>query len=328
MPTGPVEKKETLVLALVTRPLNVTGMVDALSGFLLIGTIVAVGWAVRCWVSLPDNTVQVLGKLVFVVLSPCMLFDSLADADLGALFSGPLIVSSAAAVLCFVLFALLMWRHDLPTKVLGALCAGYTNAGYIGIPVATYVLGDASLVVPIVMLQLLIFIPVAMVLLEASVSGHASWRGIVGALARNPMLVTVLTGTLVALLGLRLPSVVMDPISTLGSAAVPMVLLAFGMSLSGQRVLAPGPERSAVVSAVVLKVVIMPLTAGLLGLLLGVPRETLYAVTILAALPTAQNILVYAQRFNRGFVMVRDATFLSTIGCVPVLLVIALIFHA
>ena len=33
---------------------------------------------------------------------------------------------------------------------MGALTAGYTNANYIGIPVATYVLGDAALVVPIV----------------------------------------------------------------------------------------------------------------------------------------------------------------------------------
>jgi len=50
------------------------------------------------------------------------------------------------------------------------------------------------------------------------------------------------------------------------------------------------------------------------------------AVTVLAALPTAQNIFLYAQRFEAGVIVARDAIFLSTIACVPVLLLIALLF--
>jgi hypothetical protein len=208
----------------------------------------------------------------------------------------------------------------------GALAAGYTNANYIGIPVATYVLGDAALVVPIVMLQLLIVTPVALTLLEFATAGHASWRSTATAPVRNPLIVAVVLGLVSSVTGLRLPAVLAHPIATIGSAAVPVVLIAFGMSLSGLRLLAPGPDRVATITAVVLKTAGMPAFAFLLAVALGLARDATYAVTVLAGLPTAQNIFLYAQRFQTGLALARDAIFLSTVVCVPALLLIAILF--
>ena len=42
-------------------------------------------------------------------------------------------------------------------------------------------------------------------------------------------------------------------------------------------------------------------------------------VVVLAALPTAQNLFNYAQRYGEGYTLVRDVIFLTTVGCVPVL---------
>ena len=43
-------------------------------------------------------------------------------------------------------------------------------------------------------------------------------------------------------------------------------------------------------------------------------------VVVLAALPTAQNVFNYSQRYGVGETISRDTVFLTTIGCVPVLL--------
>ncbi|MFN8085605.1 MAG: hypothetical protein U0Q04_01115 [Microbacterium sp.] len=43
-------------------------------------------------------------------------------------------------------------------------------------------------------------------------------------------------------------------------------------------------------------------------------------VTVLAALPTAQNVFNYAQRFDVGETIARDTVFVTTLGCVPILL--------
>jgi malonate transporter and related proteins len=302
-------------------------MISALSGFALIGVIVLVGWVTGRWAGLPANAEAVLGRLVYSVLTPCLLFTGVAAADLGVLLSEPLIVSTVAAILCFGVHVLLTRRRREPgARIVGALAAGYTNANYIGIPVATYVLGDAALVVPIVMLQLLIITPIALALLELVTTGHASVRSTVTAPLRNPLIVAVLLGVVVSATGLPLPAVLAHPIATIGAAAVPVVLIAYGMSLSGRRVLAAGPDRVATVVAVALKTVGMPALAFLLAVALGLTRDETYAVTVLAALPTAQNIFLYAQRFQTGLTVARDAIFLSTIVCVPALLLITVLF--
>ena len=301
-------------------------MISALSGFALIGVLVLVGWMMRRWGGLPDNAHAVLGRVTFLGLAPCLLFTGVADADLTLLFSRPLLVSTAAACLCFAVFALCCRGRDAATRILGALAAGYTNANNIGLPVATYVLGDATLVVPIVMLQLLVMTPLALILLEVATAERVSWRSALAGPVRNPLIIAVLLGSVVSATGLRLPAVLLDPVTVLGGAAVPAVLLAFGMSLSGRRVLAPGPDRSLTVLATALKLAGMPLIAFLLGLALGLPRDSLYAVTVLATLPTAQNVFLHAQNVRAGLVLVRDTTFLTTVGALPAMLLIAALF--
>jgi hypothetical protein len=301
-------------------------MISAFSGFALIGFIVLAGWAVGRWGGLPAGAEDVIGRLVYAVLAPCLIFTVVAGADLGVLFSEPLIVSAVTACVVFLIFALVFRRRDRGTRILGALAAGYVNANYIGLPVATYVLGDAALVVPIVMVQLLIITPAALTLLEITTTGRASWRSVAAVAVRNPLIVAVALGGLVAVTRLRLPAVLAGPVTAIGHAAVPVVLIAFGMSLHGRRVLAPGPDRLPTLIAVLCKAAVMPAIAFLLAVSLGLPHTQTYAVTVLAALPTAQNVFLYGQRFQTGLILTRDAIFLSTAACVPALLAIAFLF--
>ena len=116
----------------------------------------------------------------------------------------------------------------------------------------------------------------------------------------------------------------MEPFRIVGAAAVPLVLINFGMSLHGQRALAPGSNRRDVLLATAIKLAVMPLIAWLFGrVVFGMDAEHLFVVVVLAALPTAQNIFVYAQRYNRAQVVARDVILLTTIGSVPILVGVA-----
>jgi malonate transporter len=46
---------------------------------------------------------------------------------------------------------------------------------------------------------------------------------------------------------------------------------------------------------------------------------------VLAGLPTAQNVFVYAQRYERGVTLARDTVLITTVGSVPVLVLVALL---
>jgi len=261
------------------------------------------------------------------VLSPALLFTVLADADVHTLFSSLLAVSLIAAlVICvgYFVIARLVWRREVPEATIGSIASGYTNANNIGLPVAVYVLGDPAYVAPVILLQLLVLAPTALTILDVTTSGRVSVGRILMQPVRNPLIIASVLGVIVAISGIRLPDAVLEPFRLVGAAAVPLTLIGFGMSLSGARMLRPGTGRRDVLLAATLKLAVMPVLAWLLGrFVFGLEGEHLFAVVVLAALPTAQNVFNYAQRYERGEVIARDAGLITTVGSIPVLILVA-----
>ena len=73
-------------------------MLGVLVGFAIIAAVILVGYIVGRSGVLGERGGFVLGRLAFYVLAPCLLFTTLADADVHALFSSLLFVSLIAAV--------------------------------------------------------------------------------------------------------------------------------------------------------------------------------------------------------------------------------------
>jgi malonate transporter len=96
------------------------------------------------------------------------------------------------------------------------------------------------------------------------------------------------------------------------------------MSLSGQRILQAGAPRRDIILASSIKLIVMPVIAWLVGrFVFDLHDDQLFGVVMLAALPTAQNVLNYAQRYERGETLARDTILITTVGSVPVLLIAA-----
>jgi len=222
-----------------------------------------------------------------------------------------------------------VFRQRVPETVIGALGSGYVNANNIGIPVAAYVLGDAGYSAPVILVQLLLFAPVSLAILDRSTSGHDGaysngLKAVLLGIVRNPLIIGSLLGALISVFDVPVPDVVMEPFALIGAAAVPIVLISFGMSLSGSRLLAPGTERRPVVLASILKLLVMPVVAWVLArFVFGMSGHELFAIVVLAALPSAQNVFNYAQRYERGVIIARDTVFITTVLCIPVLFVVA-----
>lgn len=299
-------------------------MIAALTGFVVVGVSIVLGFVIGRIDLLGDQARYVLSRLTFFVLSPFLLFTVLAKADVHVLFSSQLPVAGLSAVAMFALYtAVSRWvlRRRAGAAVIGSFGAGYVNANNIGIPIATYVLGSGAYSAPIILLQLLVFTPVCLVLLDAISSGSTRLGPIVLRTARNPMIIGSVLGTLVAAFGVTLPDIVMEPAELVAGAAIPVLLISFGMSLSGSRVLTTRGTRTDVIVATLLKLLVMPVVAWALGaFVFGMTGHDLLAVVVLASLPSAQNVFNYAQRYGVGEVVARDTVLLTTIGCVPVLL--------
>ena len=303
------------------------GVAGVLSGFAIIAAVIAVGYvAGRSGVITPE-TAPLLARLVFFVLAPCLLFTILARASTEDLVSPVLAVPLAAAVAAYAAYAVvarLVWHRSVAHTTMGALAAGYVNSNNIGLPVAVYVLGSAAYVAPILMAQLVVVTPIALTILDASTRGRVSVGQVLVGPVRNPLVVASVLGVVAAATGATVPDVVMEPLTMIGAATVPLLLMNYGASLHGIRILQPGPERKDVVLATAIKVVAMPAAAWALGhWAFGLSGHDLFVVVALAALPSAHNTFTYAQRYATAELVVRDTILLSTIGAVPVLVAAA-----
>ena len=298
-----------------------------LAGFGLIASIIAVGYLLGRRGILGDQPALVLSRLAFTVATPAFLFDILADADLGVLFSPLLAVTSLAAVAAAVVFGLVgaVSGWGVRRTTIGALCASYVNAGNLGIPIAVYVLGEAVAVVPVLLFQLTVLSPIALTVLElTSERSSGSLLRRLTAPLRNPILLASLLGVLVSVSGIDLPAVVRDPVHQVGAMAVALVLLAFGLSLHGSPPPGQGGERAPVALAVTLKLIGTPLLAWALGAhAFGLEGTALFTVVVLAALPCAQNLYTYAVAYGSGEELARESILLETVLAAPVLVAIA-----
>jgi predicted permease len=302
-------------------------MLGALSGFLVVSLPIAVGYVTAWRKLLSANAHEQLTRLVFFVMMPVMLFTLLAKARLAAVFSHLALVSFLAALVVFALYGLVAgvgWRRGLGPVTVGALGAGYTNANNIGLPIALHMLGDATLVAPVVLFQTVLMAPVGLALLDvASGRRRALWRVAVGAMA-NPIAVGSAMGLVACVLPWKLPPVVMDALSTIGGAAVPLMLMTLGMSLRGRVVLEAGPTRREALLAVGLKLVVMPAAAWALArFAFGLDAHSVYAAVALAALPTAGNVFSYAVQYRQSTVLARDTISLTILLAPLALLAVA-----
>jgi malonate transporter len=303
----------------------VTGVVE---GFATIIAVIALGWTLAR-VGLFDLTAQqMLSKLAFFVASPALMVTVLSEADVAQVFSSNLVATVAAVVVVVVVYAVLarfVFRQGLADTVVGALSSSYVNAGNLGLPIAAYVLGDAALVAPALLLQMLLMQPLALTILDSAVAeSRLSWWQVLSRPVRNPLTIGSIIGVLLSVTSTPLPRVVHDPLALVGGMAVPGMLIAYGISLR----LGPRPgtgDRPAHLWTIIgLKMVVQPLVAYTVArFALGLEGPELLAVTVIAALPTAQNIFVIASRYGRAQVLARDAIFASTLLSVPAVALIA-----
>lgn len=302
-------------------------MGGVLIGFAIIGFVILVGYVVERVGIAGAEAGRALNRITFFVATPALLFTVLVQADVRVFFSPLLITvlcSVAVGVGLFVVISGIFFRTPVAETTLGATASTYVNANNIGLPVAIYVLGSAQYVAPVLLLQLLVLAPLTLTILDVSTRGHVSLRSIVTQPLRNPMIIASVVAVLIATLGITVPAPVLAPLKILGGAAIPMVLLAFGMSLHGQRLLKAGSGRKQVAVASVIKVAVMPVVAYLFGrFVFGLDGTELFAVATVAALPTAQNVYNFSARYNRGTVISRDTVLVTTVASIPALLVIA-----
>lgn len=306
-------------------------MIAIITGFAMIAFAIGVGWVLgRCRVIKPEDRFT-LNKVAFYAASPALLFTVLAKADLAEVFSKSLATHAVAVLfVCVGCYACMraLGTRDVRQLMVASYSGVYSNANNIGLPIAVYVIGDGSQVAPLLVLQLVVMAPILMGILDAMGEGGMDFKRILLQPVINPIVLGSGLGVVFSGLSLPQPDWLMQPLELVGGAAVPLMLIAFGVSLVGQKPLQPGTDRRDVLIATVAKIVILPVLVYVLGRwVFELDAQHLFAATVLATLPTAQNMYQYALRYECGEVIARDTIAVTTALTMPISLLVALVLR-
>ncbi|HYN96987.1 MAG TPA: AEC family transporter [Pilimelia sp.] len=328
-------------------------MSGVFAGFAAIWAVTALGWLTGRRELFGPRAERVLARLAFFLLTPALLFTTLArsrPADLLTPALAAFAVSAVAAALAGVAVARLWRRRPAAESAVAALCASYVNAANLGIPVAAYVLGDVAAVAPVLLFQVLVAAPLALGVLDsrrpAADGGQAGsgpdgtgpdgtgpagtgrrWRAarrLALLPTRNPIILASAAGIAVALVGWRPAAGLLRPVELLGQAAVPVALLALGLALAGAPPHWRGPGSGERYALVAIKAVGQPAVAYAVARHgFGLAGPALLTAVITAGLPVAQNVFVIATRYERAAALARDTVLLSTVVAAATLAVVA-----
>jgi predicted permease len=294
---------------------------------------------------LPFEAIPGLNGFVLYFAVPCMLFRFGASTpiaqilDIGAFFT---YAFSAVVIVAFVVAVTLNQRIGWNDAAFGALVATFPNTGFMGVPLLVALLGTAAAGPAIVTIVIDMLITTSLCIALSRLDGagehgmrNAAKNALLG-MTKNPMPWSILLGTLFSAFQVSLPGPVDQTVGLLADAASPVALFTIGAVLARSQKFAHHAEHGPLtwkdyVPVALVKLFLHPLlvlAVGLAAISMGLPLDAfaLKVMVLVAALPSASNVSMLAERFEadngriaRIILVSTAAAFLTFSGAVALL---------
>ena len=269
---------------------------------------ISLGFLTARWGWIRAVAVKDLSNLVFMVLTPALLFRTMSTVQVQQLNFAPVAVYFLAAGL---LFGATLLKEGFST--LGAargLAHTFSNTIMIGVPLVGLAFGDAGLVTlfTLISVHALVLLTSATVIFElaaaraAARSGEAPAHSMLRTVAQavrngivHPVPLPIIVGLVFAQTGLVLPEVIDKPLQLLGQALGPLALLLVGVTLAFGSV---GAYFKAALRIALVKNLGFPCVLAACGWALGLHGLSLAVMVVASSLPVGANVFLFTQRYG------------------------------
>jgi predicted permease len=275
--------------------------------------LIALGWVLCRYTPLDRALWDGVERLVYVLLFPVLLFGSIVrnPTPLDALFQlgGVGLAIVGAGVLLAA--ALRAWpQRDASLHASGQQIAFRFNS-YVALALSERLAGAQGLAWTAVLISVCVPLAnVAAVWPLARHGGQGYWRE----LARNPLIIATVAGLACNAVSLKLPDFAATTLQRIGSASLPLGLMAVGAGLRFGA-LREGPGLATALLAI--RHLVLPAWALWLVSWLALPDAQQMVVVTFAALPTSAAAYVLATRMGGHGAYVAGLVTVSTLLAMP-----------
>ena len=291
---------------------------------------------------LPFEAISGLNSFVLYFALPCLLYRFGASTPIAQLLDGAAIavyLVCALVLVGFVIAVSMNRRIGWNDASFGALVAAFPNTGFMGVPLLVALLGAGAAGPAILTILVDLLVTTSLCIALSRLDGadeHGARKAAKNALkgvALNPMPWAILLGGVSSALQMQPVKPVMQTLGLLADAASPVALFTIGAVLARSQFMAAQREHASMpmrdyLPVAFVKLVVHPLLVLLVGaaaISLGLPLDkfALTVMVLVAALPSASNVSLLAERFGadtgriaRIILLTTAAAFLTFSGAV------------
>lgn len=264
--------------------------------------IVAVGFICDKTKLYTEKASRLTNDLLFYIVTPAIIIQSFTAMDftqenwhnLLLSFLGGTLIHIVAIIVSLPLFR----KGEEKTRCIYKFACVYGNVGYMVLPLAAAVLGEKGVFFCSgVLIPFNIFTFTHGVYLMTGKSTDKSGFNLKWLLL-NPGVISVIIGLPLFILQVKLPTVLMTPVSSIASLNTPLAMIMFGTYLSQTDLKKMFFRKEAYLVALV-KLIVVPLIMLGVFRLIGMTGTLLTALVISASAPTANNTVMFSTKFGR-----------------------------
>lgn len=253
-----------------------------------------------------------LGRVVFYIFSPVLIFDLLLQNQLKI---GEAAITIAFA-LCFILTIgaltfLLGYSLKLERSALVAILITtmFANTGNYGLPLVSFAFGEQALSYAGIYFVTTTLLFYTLGVFLASL-GHMSFKEAIVGLFKIPTLYAVLLAIVINISGIEIPLPVARAVELAAGGTIPLMLILLGVQLTQVEF---AKNQRALQLSVALRLVVAPLAALLFAAAFGLEGFPRQASVTQASMPSMVSATVLAAEYNLDSKLVTAVVFISTL---------------
>lgn len=281
--------------------------------------VMVIGYILKQIGMLNDNFVTVANRFNFKVTLPFMLFRDISGVDIRAVFDIRYVLFCAlVSTACFWIIwgGVKLFLKDQSMRGAFVQASFRSSAAVMGLAFIQNMYGSSAMgpLMIVSAVPLYNIFSVIVLTFEGARSGEVDPKQKIKTacinIAKNPIILGILTGLIVGLLGIDFPVIVDKTVNSVAQMATPLALITIGAGFEGRKALA---KIRPTIAASMIKLVIQPLIFLPVAAWMGFRGEQMIAILIMLASPTTPSCYIMAKNMDNDGVLTASVIVMTTL---------------
>lgn len=281
--------------------------------------VMVIGYILKQIGMLNDNFVTVANRFNFKVTLSFMLFRDISGVDIRAVFDIRYVLFCAlVSTACFWIIwgGVKLFLKDQSMRGAFVQASFRSSAAVMGLAFIQNMYGSSAMgpLMIVSAVPLYNIFSVIVLTFEGAHSGDVDPKQKIKDacinIAKNPIILGILTGLIVGLLGIDFPVIVNKTVNSVAQMATPLALITIGAGFEGRKALA---KIRPTIAASMIKLVIQPLIFLPVAAWMGFHGEQMIAILIMLASPTTPSCYIMAKNMDNDGVLTASVIVMTTL---------------